>query len=721
MILRWPRKWLMLLLLVLAVVTGIWVSVDRRPAEWDHANHLERALRCHRNLAAGRLGAELEDSAFYPPLATCAAGLLYFVLPVAPLTSQGVMVAFLAVALAAVFGIGRELWDDGAGLLAAFLLGTAPFVVFCLTNFQLDLPLAAMVAATLWALLHTDGFRKPVWSAGLGILLGLGMLTKPTFVVYIGAPLLWVATADRRRGDEQRRRVGLLATAVLIGVAMALPWYGPRLVGLPFQVMDRSFKQAAEAEQAALFTQGWFFFYPRRFLPQFGLLAGPFCAWGFWVLRKDRGARGFLWLATLPPLVVFSLIQNRNLRYTLPLLPTAALVATAGVRNFGERWRRVAVVACLAVGALQVSMAAYAMPRPPAVALFLGPLVVSQAPAIEDWRHDRILDDIERARAGKAATVAVVPNYNFLSVSNLRYEAYRRGQPIEMTRAWSGPPLGVDFVVLKTGSQGPSFSAAKPAAITRAFAGGDPELAMVFPAIGEYLLPDGSHAILRQRRVPPLAGVAPAEVARRLQQAQEAAMADFVRDAEGVRIVLDYDPEAILRGEIRRIRVDATSATVGEMKRRDRAPLHVRDLWVEAEDLVINPHRLMRAGAIEILAARVFRIERATITQADLDALLAGQPIGAWITVRLDDDWARVRLKGRLSGTALVGVSYGGPKAPLDLQVAEMRIGGVLIPGVFTSWVTRHLDPTARLRNLPVPVSVAPIHIRHDRVNIGAS
>src|SRR5262249_1668470 len=191
----------------------------------------------------------------------------------------------------------------------------------------------------------------------------------------------------------------------------------------------------------------------------------------------------------VPPFAVFSLIQNRNLRYTLPLLPAAALVAAAGARSLGGRWRQAIVAACLVVGALQVGMAAFAMPRPPSVALFLGPLAVSQAPAGQDWRHDRILADLERARAGKAVTVAVVPNHNFRSVSNLRYEAYRRGQPIEMTRAWSGPPLGVNFVVLKTGSQGPSFSAARPAAITRAFAGDDPDLAVVFPVIGEYALP----------------------------------------------------------------------------------------------------------------------------------------------------------------------------------------------------------------------------------------
>jgi 4-amino-4-deoxy-L-arabinose transferase-like glycosyltransferase len=38
--------------------------------------------------------------------------------------------------------------------LAAFLFATAPFVVFMLLNFQLDLPLAAMVALALYALVR---------------------------------------------------------------------------------------------------------------------------------------------------------------------------------------------------------------------------------------------------------------------------------------------------------------------------------------------------------------------------------------------------------------------------------------------------------------------------------------------------------------------------------------------------------------------------------------
>jgi 4-amino-4-deoxy-L-arabinose transferase-like glycosyltransferase len=715
------RPWLCLtaVFLTLAAVTAVWVSIDRRPPEWDHANHLERALRCHRSLAEGRLWAAISgDSAFYPPLVPCAAGVLYFAFPIVPLTAQAVMLAFLALGMAAVFGVGRILWDDRAGLLAAFLFGTAPFVVFSLLNFQLDLPLASIVALTLWILLRTQGFRRPAWTAALGLVVGLGLLTKPTYLVYVAAPIVHQAFAGSR-GGEGRRRLALLGLAAGIAAVIALPWYGQRIVGMPFQVVDRSFKQAAEADQAALFSWTWLLFYPRVFQPQFGLLAGLACVWGLWALWRDRRARAYLWLATLPGLFVFSIIQNRNLRYTLPLLPAAALVAAAGIRSFRMPWRRVAVVALVAAAALQVSMTTFAIPPPPTLDVFLTPIVLPLPPMRTDWQQQRILDELMRVSGGKPARVAVVPNYNFLAVSNLRYEALVRQLPLEVTRAWAGPPLGVDLMVLKTGSQGPSFSAAKPEGIMRAFAGGDPDLATAFPVVAEYPLPDGSQAIIRARRIPPLVGVDPAEVARRLQQAQEAAMADFIRDAVGLRVSLEYRPDAILRGEVDRVRVEVEAATIGELKRRDRAPLRVRDVRIEVDRLLINPQRLMRTGAIEVLDAGALRIDRAVITQADLDALLAGQPIGAWLTVRFTEGWADVKAKG-LPGGARVGMGPGTPTAPFVLKVADLNIAGVPITSFLVDWVVRHFDPTVRLRRLPVPVSVAPIRIKSGRLEIGA-
>lgn len=715
------RPWLLLVALVaaLGIVTAVWVSIDRRPPESDHANHLERALRCHRILADGTphpLQAILLESSFYPPLAPCLTGLLYFVAPVVPLTAQAVMLAFLALGVAAVFALGRRLCDVETGLLAAFFFATAPFVVFSLTNFQLDLPLSAMVALALLALVRAEGFSRPTWCAVLGMVLGLGMLTKPTFATYVLPAMLWSAWPACRAPDR-RRRLALLGLAVAIATALALPWYGPRLVGLPMQVLNRSFKQAAEVGQAEALTPAGLLFYPRVFAPQFGALAAPLFAWGLWALRRERGARGYLWVSSLAPFALYSLIQNKNLRYTLPILPAAALVAAVGARAIPRAWRRGAIWACLAGAALQISMTAFAIPRPPVFAIFLTPLPISFPPSPADWQEDRVLDDIVRASGGRPATVAVVPNFNFFSVSNFRYEALRRRLPLEVTRGWTGPPLGIDFVILKTGSQGPSFTVEKAERLSRSFAE-DPYLAAVFPVIAEYPLPDRSRGVLRARRIAPLRDVAPAEVARRLERAQEAALADYVRDAVDLRVSVIYRPEAILRGEVDRVRVEARAATVGELKRRGRAPLHIRDARIEVERLLIDPRRLLDTGALEILDAGAMRIDALTITQADVDALLGGQPVGELLAVRLGDGAAEVTLK-RLPGQARVGVRADPADVPFALRVDDVRIGGVPVPGFLVDWLVRNFDPTPRLRNLPVPVSLGAIRILPGRIEVG--
>jgi hypothetical protein len=719
---RRPSLTLIAVFVLLCSVTAVWVSIDRRPPEWDHANHLERAVECYRILSEpghDRLREILDASSFYPPITACAAGLLYFVFPIVPLTAQAVMLGFLGLGLAATFALGCHLADKETGLLAAFFLGTAPFVIYSLTNFQLDLPLMAMVAVALYVLVRTEGFSRPGWCAALGVALGLGMVTKPPFAGYVLPACCWALWQALRAGDR-RRRMGLLLIALAVATALALPWYGPRMLGLPAQAANRSFKFAAQEAQADFLSAESLLYYPLVLPSQLGPLASLFFLLGIWAVRRLRTVRAVLWLAGIAPFILFSLIQNRNLRYTLPILPAAALLAAVGVRSLRPRWRLGTAPACLAVGLVQISMTAFATPAPPRVLGLPMPLVIYQPPSRADWRHDAIIADLVRITGGRPATVAVVPNYNFFSVSNFRYEAVRLGLPIKMTRPWNGPPLGVDFVILKTGSQGPLWSVQKPERITRAIEGGDPYLAEIFPVASTYPLPDGSVGSLRQRRIPALTGVAPERVAAQLSEAPAALLKANVRDALGLRVALDYQPMGILRGEVERVRLSADAAVVGELDRRNRAPLTLRDIRLVVEHFVFNPRRLMETGELEVLDLGAFRIERAMVTQADLEALLRGQPGGAGMVVRLRDGDAEVRVS-RLGPTLEVRAQLlprPGDR-PVALAVRSVQFGGVPVPDFLTDWIVRHFDPTLALRHLPVPVTIAPITIRPGRIEIG--
>ena len=170
--------------------------------------------------------------------------------------------------MAAVYVLARDVAGAPAGVVSALVFGTAPFVAFSALRFQLDLPLASMVALTLLVLTRVVAFEHRGWSVVAGLALGLGMLTKPPFAAYVLAPL--VLTAARIRS---RRAVANLALAWLIGGALSLPWYGPRLLGLLPEVASRGFRQAAESGHPDPLTATALTLYPRWFPTQFGLVA----------------------------------------------------------------------------------------------------------------------------------------------------------------------------------------------------------------------------------------------------------------------------------------------------------------------------------------------------------------------------------------------------------------------------------------------------------------
>jgi dolichyl-phosphate-mannose-protein mannosyltransferase len=714
------RDWLVLagVFVVLATAVGIWIAVDRRPPEWDHANHLERAVACAKDLDAGDVERILERSSFYPPLVPCAAGLLYRVLPSDAAGAQTVVLAFLAIGMVATYLLGRRLVDATAGLAAALLFATAPFVVYLTLRFQLDLPLAAMVALALWTLVATEAFTRPGWALALGIAVGLGMLTKPTFPVYVGPPLLLVLARVRGRGPW----ITALG-AGLVAAVLTIPWYGPRLAGLPLQVGARSYRQAAEAGHPDPFSWGGAMLYPRWAITQFGLMAVLLLLAG--VIIAVRRRQLFALVALAVPFAVFELLQNKNLRYTLPILPAAAVVAGMTLSALAPRARRAVAVAAAIVAIAQVSATLTGVPAAMALPRLDVPWLLPSPPMRADWKQRDILRIIAvdarthgDPRDG-APTVSLVPNAEFFSVSNFRYYAVRDGLGFRFTRAWDDVPLGIDYMVVKSGDQGPTWTAAKPRRINDALAS-DATLARAFPVIAEFDLPDGSRAAVRARRIPPVAGP-PARVARAIEDAVRLEAPSVARDVDGLDVTLDWD-ETVTRGHVRRIVLAARVATLGELKRRDVAVLRVHDARLTVEDAIVNPWSATGAAPrFELLDARAVTIDQARIEGDDLAAFIARLKEFRGATVGLEEGGVRFVLGGRgPTLAARVGIAPAVDR-PFALVVDRLSYAGIPVPAALVNWIVRNFDPTPGIASrLPVPVHIGRVSIGRDAVRIGA-
>ena len=708
---------------VLALVALVWLAVDRRPPEWDHANHLERAILCTRDLRAGDVRAILERSSFYPPLVPCAAGALGLVLP-PDLAATLALILFLGLGMLAVYLLGRRLASGETGIAAALLFGGAPFVVYSTLLFQLDLPLASMVALALVVTLASADLTRLTVALAAGLVWGLGMLTKPTFALYV-APVVVLALV---RGGRR----GLLgaALATLVAAAVSLPWFGPRLLGLGAQVDARAFAQAAEAGHPDPFTLAGLTFYLKFLGFQFGFAAALLALAGVVVAAMRR--QWFLLIAALSPFLVLEVIRNKNLRYSLPVLGALAVVAALTLDTLPARVRRVAAAGLVVIGAAQVGAITAGVPPNTLVPWLKTWWVPSAVASRADWQHHEILALLERDRRGAPAslvkgdprrvplfpsTVSVVPNFAVFSVSNFRYYALRDGFDIQFVRAWDDPPLGIEYMILKTGDVGPSWTAEKSRRVGDRLAA-DPSLARVFPVIGEFPLPDGSVASVRARRIPPLTDVTPAAVAEAVEGGLRRRLGEVARDVEGLDVRLTYD-EGILAGRVARADIRAAVATLGELNRPGTATLRVHDLRVKLENLLVNPWSAREGGRFDPLDLGKLRLESATVRIADLQAFVAGLKRFRRSTVTADGDALAVAV--RQSGpdvTARVRLTSAADR-PFALHADRVRVGGVPVPAALVNWVIRNFDPTPKIASrVPFPVEIGRVSVADQALRI---
>ena len=200
--------------------------------------------------------------------------------------------------------------------------------------------------------------------------------------------------------------------------------------------------------------------------------------------------------------------------------------------------------------------AAFGLPSPTALAPVVPTLAFSQPPDGRDWHHRELLAAITARGRPRRARVAVVPNDNYFSVSNFRYEVVRDRLPLRLSRAWDQAPMGVDFAIVKTGDQGPDAASAKPDRIMAALGGGDPWLAAAYPVIARVPLPDGSEGMVRMRRLEPVRALAPAELAERLRRGAGSSWPTWCATPMGCGSD-HYRDDALLAGQVDHVTLEA--------------------------------------------------------------------------------------------------------------------------------------------------------------------
>ena len=171
-------------------------------------------------------------SEFYPPLFFLTRIPFYSVFGSSQDVSVLANLFFLCIAIYFVFLLGRHIYSERVGLLAAFLFSFYPGVYgFSRTNFM-ETEITALLAMSAYFLLRTDNFCIRRYAFLFGSVVGLGLLTKQTYIIYV-MPLFLCQVFESFRKTKDRRVVFFnlfLALSVCLGIAML--WYWPKIKGV---------------------------------------------------------------------------------------------------------------------------------------------------------------------------------------------------------------------------------------------------------------------------------------------------------------------------------------------------------------------------------------------------------------------------------------------------------------------------------------------------------
>ncbi|MBU9889555.1 MAG: glycosyltransferase family 39 protein, partial [Candidatus Omnitrophica bacterium] len=406
----WPLA-LALLTVAVALANYVWLRMNQLPPVDDEAYHLWSALKYFRHLerpSFAGLGPLLNLGDLYPPLFPLLAALGARVLGAADtLTLCMANVPFVAVTFFSLYGIGLRMGDRRVGVLASCFLVLYPMFFHMGRMFMLDIALTGMVTLTLLILLCSEGFSRRGWSLLAGIALGLGLLTKQTFPVFVAGPAVYILFRSWKGLDASQRKARILhfGLFVVLGMAIAFPWY------------------FAQAEKKFLGMKSAFLTRDRTYFDLAGSVFGTLVFYGETLVRNQMGRVFFggfivavalsfkkclrapfvpIWFAV--PFLILILFPNKWYYYTLPCLPAAAFLTAGGLLSLKRTIvRRAAVSVLILLGVEQFVVLSFMSPQLSTQLLSFS----RYAPQREDYHAEALFRRLEDQRETESPVIAV--------------------------------------------------------------------------------------------------------------------------------------------------------------------------------------------------------------------------------------------------------------------------------------------------------------------------
>jgi 4-amino-4-deoxy-L-arabinose transferase-like glycosyltransferase len=361
-----------------------WRTMEKRPPHWDMAHHLYNSLIYLDGFRVTNLYRYFTAYEDYPPLVYWVADCFYAVFgTVAIWVAVLSNVVWIGLLVFSTYGVGKRLWNARVGWLSAVFVVAAPMIVDAGKDYMLDLPLTSIAALTLYLFVRADSFSSRRYSLLLGATCGCGLLAKWTFPLVVALPVVHATAVALHDARVARRfdRLRNLAGAALATFLIAGTWYVHNALSVAGGLVTYNGPEGARLGNppvASVQSALWYLWNlvnrDLYLFPFLLVLVGiAYC------FRERELAKKNLWpiLMAAGTYLAFTALRHKDARYTLPMLPALAIIATSWLEYLSARTRALIAAAFVAYSAaafLLISFGTSLLPKQTTVGLPSGSL-----------------------------------------------------------------------------------------------------------------------------------------------------------------------------------------------------------------------------------------------------------------------------------------------------------------------------------------------------------
>ena len=392
----------------------IWLRENTYPYGPDEFRHLWTGWKFSESIFAE--GGEFlylfaRTTGHWPPLFYISSAIVAFFLGTSYVALVMTNLPYLIILLISVYFIGLKLFDRITGLLAAVLISAYPMIFIYSRHFNLDFALTAMTCLSICSLIYTDYFKEKKYCLLFGLSLGLGMLTRTTYILFLIGPLGYtfsrIFLLKRNKAIRLKKISRNLILSLCLGILVASLWYWPAFPAVAertetflWTITHRSFTITSELNSTPLFHLHKFFNYLHSLISEQAsllffvafLITLPF----FLRLKNNFKLLLISWFTI--PYLILSLSFQQEGRFMMPALPAIALISAAGIQNITAKKRRITFcVLIFVLGMAQFFHISYYPRRSEQNLLFQSEnrRGLPQGPPLKkDWKADEIADSI---------------------------------------------------------------------------------------------------------------------------------------------------------------------------------------------------------------------------------------------------------------------------------------------------------------------------------------